>query len=378
MRGQSDRGRPTRICCVISSLRAGGAERVMSLLANRWATQGRDIAIVTLSSTSSDEYRLDPRVTRVGLDLEVTSRSMAEAITRNARKVGGLRRAVISIAPDVVVSFVDKVNVLTLLACAGLRLPVIVSERVHPGHYAIGSVWSLLRHFTYRFADALVVQCEAIRVWGEGVVPRSRIKVIPNPVGEQFSSREDDTHAARKPVVLAVGRLTQQKGFDLLIKAFRVVVARHPTWSLVIVGRGPQEAELKDLAQRLLPPSSTAFPGSVNDLERRYREAGLFVLPSRFEGFPNALLEAMASGCAVIATDCPGGTSEIVQDGRNGVLVPPENVEALAEQMDRLITDAAGRGTLGARAAEVSSRFRTDRIVALWDGVITQCVGSGR
>lgn len=202
------------------------------------------------------------------------------------------------------------------------------------------------------------------------MVSARRTHVIPNPVSEQFANgRGTDTHG-RRPIVLAVGRLVPQKGFDLLIEAFAAVAQRHPDWSLVIVGQGPEEARLRGMAGGLLGRGTVTFQGAVTDLERFYRSAGLFVLPSRFEGFPNALLEAMASGCAVIAANCPAGPAEIVRQGIDGVLVPPEDVRALITEMDRLMGDAAARSRLGARAGDVSERFGVERILNLWDDAI--------
>jgi glycosyltransferase involved in cell wall biosynthesis len=334
--------------------------------------QGKDVAIITFSSTVSDAYSLDPRIRRMDLDIDVESHSVLDAITHNVEKIRRLRRAVVSMAPGVVISFVDRVNVVTLLACIGMNVPVIISERIHPVYHGIGPVWSMLRRLTYPLADALVVQSETIRAWADGIMPSRRTWVVPNPVGGQFSAGDIDAQDSRKPVVLAVGRLTTQKGFDLLIRAFHSVAPRHLEWRLVIIGDGPREAELKDLATKLLRRGSALFLGSVNDLEPHYRTAGLFVLPSRFEGFPNVLLEAMACGCAVIATTCPGGSSDIIRDGFNGVLTPPEDVGALANAIERLMTDAGERVRLGAQAVEVSSRFRTDRIAALWEGIVCE------
>lgn len=344
----------------------------MSLLANGWVVRGRSVALVTLAGTGGDTYQLDKHVKRVGLDVERESGSPVRAIAHNVRKIRALRRAVISIAPDVVVSFVDRVNVLTLLSCIGLRVPVVVSERVHPLHHDVGRFWSLLRRLTYPRADALVIQSETSRAWAGGVVPARRIHVIPNPVGDQFSGRGEHIKSVRRPIVLGVGRLSPEKGFDLLIKAFRSVAERHAEWSLVIIGVGPNEAELKEIAAKLLPSHAVLFPGTVRDPERYYRVAGLFVLPSRFEGFPNALLEAMACGCAVIATNSPGGTSEIVRHDVDGLLIPPGDLETLTKEMDRLMTDAGERSRLGVRAVEVSSRFGLDRITALWEDVISE------
>jgi len=341
------------------------------LLANQWARDGYGVTIVTLAATTADAYSLDSIVNRLGLDLETESRSLAKAVKNNLLKIRGLRRAITALAPDVVISFGDKVNVLTLISSIGVGVPVIISERAHPVHWDIGRIWSWLRRLMYPHTDTLVIQSEAIRDWAEVVVPKRCIRVIPNPVGRQFSANTGNT-SPRRPFVLAVGRLSPEKGFDLLIQAFRSVVERHPDWSLTIIGEGSRDGELKALAHKFLPPESIRFLGTVKDPEHYYRIAGLFVLPSRFEGFPNALLEAMACGCAVLATDSPGGTSVMVRNGVNGLLVPPGDVEALARGMDRLMTDAAERARLGERALDVSIRFSIDKIAALWEDAITE------
>lgn len=361
-----------RICCLVSSLGSGGAERVMALLASQWAARGRDVTIVTLAALTGDVYELDPRVKRVALALEVESRSPVQAIKHNVRKILGLRRALRAVSPDVVISFGNKLNVLAILATAGLEVPTIVSERSHPGWDSIGYVWSLLRRVAYPFADALIVQSRAARVWADKRFVATRTHAIPNPVTPVFSAPENDAPIARKPIVLAVGRLSPEKRFDLLIRAFASVSRKHAEWALVIVGQGPRSSDLMRLAAALLPEKAVVFPGLVKDVEHYYREAGLFVLSSRYEGFPNALIEAMACGCPVIATDCPGGTAEIVRHGVDGVLIPPEELEPLAREMDRLMGDAAERYRLGTQAAEVSGRFGVDRILSLWEGVLSR------
>lgn len=344
----------------------------MALLSARWANQGHNVSVVTLSSRADDFHKLDYRVQRVPLALMSESRSLAEAILLNLRRITALRGCIKSIAPDVVVSFNAELNVITLLACLGVRVPIIVSERIHPPAHDIGVIWHLLRRAAYRLADAVVVQSEATRVWARGIVPDQRICVIPNAVSDVFSAPEETVAHGRQPVVLGVGRLVRQKGFDVLIRAFAAVAQRHPKWSLTIVGQGPDEARLKTLARELLPPDSVFFPGNVADLAPRYRAAGLFVLSSRFEGFPNVLLEAMASGCAVVATDCPAGPSEIVRSGVDGVLAPPDDVNALAGAMDQLLGDTAAREKLGAHAREVTTRFGVHRVGALWDEVVAR------
>jgi glycosyltransferase involved in cell wall biosynthesis len=345
----------------------------MSLLASEWAALGHDITIVTFTPTGRDAYALHERVRRVGLGVEMESHSWLQAITHNLRKVVALRRVARTLAPDVVISFLDKTNVLAVLSCSGLGVPLIVSERTHPTYHSIGIVWSLLRRVTYGIADAIVVQSEVSRRWAKAIIRRPLVCVIPNPVGSQFSN--DDPQVGREAIVLGVGRLGPEKGFDLLIEAFAHVAQKHAEWSLVLAGEGPLEESLKDLAARRLPDGAVRFAGLVKHPERLYRRAGLFVMSSRFEGFPNALLEAMACGCAVIATDCPGGTSEIVRHGINGLLVPPDNAEELAQMLEQLLDDPAERNRLAVGATQSTDRFRIAGILPLWEDCLSQVLG---
>src|SRR5262249_8325308 len=212
--------------------------------------------------------------------------------------------------PDAVLSFMTSMNVLTLLACAGLRARVVVSERIDPqSHYESG-VWRALRRLAYRRADALAVQTEGAARWfrthlGE----RSPVTVLPNPVGAIADCRS--SVSVPRPFILAAGRLVDQKGFDVLIRAFALVVPECSDLRLVIAGDGPQARALRDLAAELRLDDRVIFSGTVSGLQGLMREADAFVLSSRYEGFPNVLLEALACRVPVVATDCPGGPREI-------------------------------------------------------------------
>lgn len=172
--------------------------------------------------------------------------------------------------------------------------------------------------------------------------------------------------------VVAVGRLVAQKGFDLLLQAFARLQGRYPDWSLVIVGEGPLRAELEGLVERLGLSGRVFLPGLVQAVPALLKRCDLFVLASRYEGFPNALGEAMAAGLPVIAADCPTGPRELVRHGVDGLLVPPEDPATLAEAMDRLMGDGEERRRLAGRAVEVTARFSEEKVLALWDQVLAE------
>jgi GalNAc-alpha-(1->4)-GalNAc-alpha-(1->3)-diNAcBac-PP-undecaprenol alpha-1,4-N-acetyl-D-galactosaminyltransferase len=166
--------------------------------------------------------------------------------------------------------------------------------------------------------------------------------------------------------LLAVGRLDPRKGFDLLLRAFYQIRDRHPDWQLTILGEGAIRAELEDLRSQLQLTDCVHLPGAVSNVSDYLRQADLFVMSSRVEGFPMALCEAMACGLPSLATDCLSGPRDIIEDGVNGVLVATENVEALATGLDALMSDSAKRQQLAQAAAQILDRFGLERVMAMW------------
>jgi len=361
-----------RITLVISTLANGGAERVMTVMANYWAERDQEVTLITFASAKEDFYSLHPGIHRVGLNLMGASSHVAVAMKHNFQRLKRLRQEIKASRPDFVLSFIDKTNVLTLVASVGLGIPVIVSERNDPRQHSIGSAWSGLRFLLYRYADAVVVQSHAVHDWARRVVEGKSIYIIPNPVKPEFngspqvSSRKGVGH-----IVIAMGRLARQKGFDLLLRAFARCARKHLDWSLMILGEGEERGRLEALAVKLGIKDRVGMPGRTRDPFRILCGADLFVLPSRYEGFPNALVEAMACKLAVIGADCPSGPRDIIRDGVDGVLVPPNDVDALAAAMDRLMANPAERQRLSARAVEVVERFNIEKIMNMWDEVFT-------
>jgi GalNAc-alpha-(1->4)-GalNAc-alpha-(1->3)-diNAcBac-PP-undecaprenol alpha-1,4-N-acetyl-D-galactosaminyltransferase len=361
-----------RITLVISRLVTGGAERVISTMANYWATHHQDVTLITISSQETDCYALSARVKRIGLNLEVSSKHLAEAARHNAKRLKRLRREIGASRPDVVISFGDESNVLTLSASSGLGVPVIVSERVDARQHPIGWIWGGLRYMLYRRAYAVVVQSHALRDWAMGLVGQEAVHVIPNPVETPLNGTDRAFRpASAGRTIVAMGRLTRQKGFDLLLRAFGQCAVKHHGWSLIILGEGDKRPCLETLIVELGLKDRVSMPGRVQNPAPILHEADLFVMSSRYEGFPNALLEAMASGLPVISTDCPCGPREIIRDGVDGVLVPPNNADALASAMDRLMEDREERERLGARAVDVTERFGVERVMGMWDQLLT-------
>lgn len=353
-----------KILFVISSLRSGGAERVLTTLANDLIRRGFDIEVLTFGSKSSDFYTLDERIRRTEFDLLRPSTSRWESVQLNFEIVSRLRRRVKEVNPDVVVSFMDVTNIVSCLAVIGLGIKLIVSERSDPFLQRLSPIREFVRPLLYKFyADKVVVQTESVaakvREHWNGVVPH----VIPNPISTDF---ETILKPLRKNVVLCVGRIDDNKAQEVAIRAFSSVLPEYPDWELRIAGEGPKKQSLIMLSRELGVDSRVKFLGAVKDIRSQYLEASVFLMTSRYEGFPNALLEAAASGCACIASDCPSGPREILFTDNMGVLVPVDDVVKFSLSIRKLLSSNECRSELQSAALKVHEKFSRSVVMEMW------------
>jgi GalNAc-alpha-(1->4)-GalNAc-alpha-(1->3)-diNAcBac-PP-undecaprenol alpha-1,4-N-acetyl-D-galactosaminyltransferase len=354
---------PPRVLLVSATLQGGGAERQLAELANYWAARDVQVTLVTVNDADGgDFYPLHSGVRRVRLNMRCDERGLIPQVAFNVRRIWMLRQVLLAERPTAVLSFLTEINVLASLASVGLRTRLVISERANPAaDTTVTRVWDMLRKFVYRRSHVVVAQTQATARWIADNC-RARTRVIPNvlrmlPVPER----------AREPLIVAVGRLARQKGFDLLVRAFSQVAADFPRWSVAILGEGAERDNLLQLCGELSVSDRVVLVGQVADIDSWLARAAVVVQPSRFEGFPNAVLEAMGMGTAVISADCPSGPSELIEDGANGRLVPVEDVAALATALRQLLAEPDLRARFGREATKVRERFHPDRIMAEWN-----------
>jgi glycosyltransferase involved in cell wall biosynthesis len=361
-----------RIVLAISTLGPGGAERVISLLANELALRGHAVTLLTFEGSGDPFFPVDEAVSLRRLALAPPPAGPRGKVVGNLQRIAAMRGLVASVRPDVVLSFITETNVIAILACLGLRVPVVVSERVDPREHGVARSWALLRRLVYPLAHTLVVQTTGIASWARSVWNRRPpIVVIPNPVAVR-ACPVPPACAPLKPYLLAVGRLTPQKGMDVLVDAFARVAAEIEDVELWIAGSGPDEASLRRLALDLGVAGRVRFLGHVKNVHELMFHARVFVLASRYEGFPNVLLEALAAGAASIATDCPTGPREILDDGKAGLLVRPGDAADLAHAVRRLLGDPALIERLRELGPNVAGRFSVAAVTDRWERLLRE------
>jgi GalNAc-alpha-(1->4)-GalNAc-alpha-(1->3)-diNAcBac-PP-undecaprenol alpha-1,4-N-acetyl-D-galactosaminyltransferase len=361
-----------KITLISSSLEVGGAERVMSIIANYWAARGWQITILSFDDGSSPPfYDLDKRIEYRPLGIGNRGGYQLAGIGRHIRQIGRLKKAIVASRPDVVISFVNTTNIMTLLACWGLKVPTIVSEHVYPAFSGLGRIGQLLQKWTYRRASLITLQTHSALSFFPAFQGYETI-VIPNPVALPESDAIESQLYTDDRHIVAIGKLIPQKGFDLLIKAFAQICDNHPEWTLTIFGEGAMRVELEDLCSQLQLDDRVYLPGVVRNIDAQLRKADIFALSSRFEGFPVTLCEAMACGVPVIATDCLSGPREIIHNGTDGLLVVPDNIGALAVGLDILMSDPVKRQYFSHHAPSVLNRFGVEPVMSIWDGAIGQ------
>jgi GalNAc-alpha-(1->4)-GalNAc-alpha-(1->3)-diNAcBac-PP-undecaprenol alpha-1,4-N-acetyl-D-galactosaminyltransferase len=374
----SPKSGPRRIVLVIYSLGRGGAQRILTELANHWTNAGHDVVLITFAPDPPNIYFLNHNVERICLPIAGTSANALQAILRNILALRMLRNAFLRQRPEVVLSFMTRANVLTLFAARGLGLRTIISERTDPRKAAVPLIWRLLRRMSYALAESIVVQTEAARSTCASASAAWRCVVIPNPLSQTFESESESASDLRSNlgldgaanIVIGIGHLMPHKGFDSLIRAFANCHARHPNWHLVIVGEGKEKGRLRELSIECGVAARTHLMGATQSPRRLLQQSNLFVLSSRYEGFPNSLLEAMSCGIPVVSFACPSGPEEIIQDGIDGILVKEGDVAELSKALDGMMADEVKRAALGENAQRNVQRYSPAVVLPLWDRLL--------
>ena len=347
-----------KIIVVINVLSRGGAERVVCRLTKEWAKR-HDVHIAVFDATQP-VYEFGGRITDLGVPAPTLLRKISRLFHGSFRLASIFRQY----RPDRIVSFMESASIPAIFGAAmsGFLNVLWVSVRLNPA--CIPIPYLVLIPVLYRLADRVVAPSEGVRdSLAKMGLPRAKLSVIRNPV--VFPSlRTRSPSPFPFPYILGAGRLHRQKGFDRLLKSFRSIGS--PDVHLVILGDGPERDRLIGMTNRLGIGSRVHFPGASSDIERWFDHARCFVLSSRYEGWPNVLMEAMAYGCPVVSFDCRYGPSEIVENGISGILIAQRDVAGLRDAISRILNDVEHRHRLTEAGRARGKLYSIDRIAPLW------------
>ena len=336
----------------------GGAERVISILANELINRGHEVAVLKYFN-SINYYKTDERVKIYSLEEKTGTRAKLKNILYLHKHLKDF--------DGVFVSFLAPFNILALIANAGNKTPLIVADRNDPARLPGNKYLRMLRDYLYRFADRVVVQTMKNKAYfSKGV--QDKTEVIYNPL--ILSGKEGKALNTKKTkTIINIGRLEPQKNQDMLIDVFSKFHQRHLEYSLVIYGEGSYRKELEKRIDELNLTNCVSLPGNVKDIFDRLCECEFFVLSSNYEGMPNALIEAMGLGVPVISTRVSGAT-DLIEDGVNGLLIDVGDSKALLTSMEKLAQDEKLRASLPLKASKVVDLLNSDRICDRWEKII--------
>lgn len=364
-----------KILLLTSSMHGGGAERVAALLCNQWVENGHKVTLMpTFSGRGECIYPLDSEV-----KLEFLA-DVVDGELGKLKRLLTLRKYIKSCKPDVIVSFLPKVNVAALIAAWGTGIPVVVSERSFPeaDSSKLDKLTQFLRRKIYKWARTVVVQTSGIGNWVEKNCIGSHHTIIPNPsifplpVSVPIVKLESCIPVGKK-IILGTGRLHEIKRFDRLINAFDLIANEHPNWDLVILGEGPERDSLEALGEKYALSNRIHLPGFAGNLADWYYGVDIYCLTSKHEGFPNTLLEAMSHGVASIAFDILTGPNDMIEKDVNGLLLPnDDHVYRLGAALKKLIEDDELRQKIAGAATGVRDSFAMDKIMFLWNEVLNE------
>lgn len=353
-----------RITLFIGGLSGGGAERVTCSLATYLVNKNHDVEILTVSD-EAPAYPLDKRVTRYSLTGKLFRKGLLRNFLRIIRFILYLMRR----KCDAYVVLLPRTTFMLLNMRFLTKSKIIAAQRIMPASLK-PDVQKKLQKIAIK-ADAWVFQTKEQSDWFVPHIGESKTIVIPNAINPDFLNNV--YNGDREKVIVSAGRMTKQKNQELLIKAFTAVHKDFPNYRLVIYGEGPFLQGLQETTKGLGLSKYISFPGYMTNVGQKIKNTSLFVLSSDYEGMPNALMEAMALGLPCVSTDCDGGGAKyLIENEKNGLLVPKGDVDALATAMEKMLSDRNFAECCGREAHKICERLAPEKIYGEWESFIKE------
>lgn len=353
-----------KIAFVTRVISSGGAENVLRQIINACVEQGMECTVFTVwKNTYSAKLPENVKV--------VELQQAGDGLKGKFIQYRQLRKLIREEGCDLVLSMPEDIGIYVILAMLGTGIPVVVSERNNPWVMPDKKITRILRRLAYPFVKGLIFQTKQAASFFPASQQRKGI-VLPNPL--DCSRLPGVYQGEREKVVVSAGRLADQKNFPLLIEAFAQFREKHPDYKLVIYGEGSKRQALEALAAEKLPEGSWSMPGRVDDLPERIGKCGIFALSSDYEGVPNVLIEALAVGTPSVSTDCaPGGAAALIENGKNGLIVPVGDADALAEGLSYIADHPDEAARMAAEAVKIREKLDAEKVTADWLAYLNRC-----
>ncbi len=350
-----------KIVFITGTMSGGGAERVISVLANYLSQKGYEVSIIGILG-SSVEYELDLDVTYLG-----NNSTQSNKIRRVLNRFKFTRDVIKELNPDVIISFTTEINIYTLFARIGLNSRVIISERNDPHNDPPNKITRVIRRLIYWTSDSFVFQTpDAMNFFSSRIISKSVI--IPNPLKIDLPNSFE---GIRKKEFVTVARLSKQKNLKMLIDGFKKFSQENDEFVLRIYGEGPLREELHKYIKNNGLENSVYLMGFEKNVHKEILDAAAFILTSDYEGISNSMIESLAMGIPTICTDCPaGGAKLFIENSVNGILIPVGDVEALYMSMKRIINDAHLSNRLSRNSVLIKEKLSVTTIVERWEDEI--------
>ena len=358
-----------KIFLVCNSLGGGGAERVHVNLANGFAQRGHEVYLIA-DVNQPASYPVDEQVHVLPLCPQSTNK-----LKKWGGAVSMLRKNIKKYKPDVVIGNMHLCSIICRLAALGTGVPVVLTihHALESDTYQIGSLIKNLDRYAPKCFTRTVVLTTADKEYMESVYG-NQVSVIPNPL----SFTPCKSVPKKDNVILAAGRLGdwRYKGWDVLFEAWGKIASRHKDWKLFLAGTGPEESirVIKDFIKQNDVEDSVELLGFRNDMKALYSSSSIFVLSSRSEGLPMVVIEAMSQGCACVATNYKGRTCDIITSDNEGLLSEPEDVDAIAANLEKLIVNESLRRSIQGQSIERSKYFLIDHVISIWESLLKNII----
>lgn len=380
-----------KIAIVISGMGKGGGERVVSVLSNRFTNLGNEVTIIITGDSTECVYNLDPRINIIGLKDWIKDHPISQTILGRIKKKfrkffvkqsefekcyrtykngSDMLVAYLKENPmDYALSFLVHDNMALALCSKRQNAKIIICEGTYPDRPDYSNIFKLVRDKCYVKSDYRVFQTEEQMKLFPAKMKRNST-VIGNPLAENlplpFKGR-------RSKVIVNFCRLDKPKNLFLLIDAFCKLVKEYPDYKLNIYGDGPLHSQLEEKIIQMNMQNNVFLFSFQNNLHELIKNSTMFVTSSDFEGLSNSLLEAMAIGLPVIATDCLGGGARcLINNGKNGLLVAKGDEQALYAAMKRYIDSPSYAETCGQNAKEIRYEYSVENITNKWLDLFTK------